>query len=199
MDYAQRRKEQSLKTETAILNAALALMRESGFETVTVRDICKSAGITTGAFYHHFQSKEELFDKGFAPLDQFVESALEQEPSEDPAQRLKTVLRSYALFMEDCGELAARYYQRRLANSEMESMDATRNILCVMVDCFEQAKEMGIEVLRDDPKWTAEFCYRHFRGIVIDWLLCRRSYSLLDKMMDEFALFELALKGETRM
>ena len=60
MDYAQRRKLQSQETERKILYAALDLMRERGFEKVSVRDICKAAGITTGAFYHHFPSKDAL-------------------------------------------------------------------------------------------------------------------------------------------
>ena len=43
MNYSERRKEQAQRTETAILDAALSLMREAGFDAVTVRDICKKA------------------------------------------------------------------------------------------------------------------------------------------------------------
>lgn len=189
MNYSERRKAQSQHTETTILNAALELMREAGFHSVTVRDICKKAGITTGAFYHHFRSKEELFDKGFAPLDQHIRQELESKPTEDPAERLEVVLRGYAGFIEDCGELTARYYQRRLSDQGAISMDVTRTVRKVMIQCFEQAKKQGMSVLRNDPEWTADFCYCHFRGIVIDWLLARRAYSLLTRMMDEFELF----------
>lgn len=191
MDYTQRRKEQAQKTESAILAAALTLMREDGFEAVTVRDICKKAGITTGAFYYHFKSKEDLFDKGFAPLDRYMENVLKNQPENDPAQRLKTILYHYALFMENCGKLAAQYYQRRLADPNMSSLDASRYIQRVLIDCFERAKEQGYLIPRDEPEWTADFCYCHFRGVVIDWLLRSREYSLLDKMMDDCALFEL--------
>lgn len=189
MNYSERRRAQSQHTESTILNAALELMREAGFHSVTVRDICKKAGITTGAFYHHFRSKEELFDKGFAPLDQHIRQVLESKPTEDPAERLEIVLRGYAGFIEDCGELAARYYQRRLSDQSAISMDVTRTVRRVMIQCFEQAKKQGMSVLRNDPEWTADFCYCHFRGIVIDWLLARRAYSLLTRMMDEFELF----------
>ena len=57
MDYRQRRKEQAQQTEQAILQAAMELARENSFDKVSVRDICQRAGITTGAFYHHFRSK----------------------------------------------------------------------------------------------------------------------------------------------
>lgn len=190
MDYAQRRKEQSRKTESAILAAAVALMREDGFEAVTVRDICKQAGITTGAFYYHFRSKEDLFAKGFEPLDQYMESALRDQPADDPAARLKAILHHYAIFMENCGTLAAQYYQRRLTDQDMSSMDASRYIRRALIDCFQQAREQGYSILKDDPEWTADFCYCHFRGLVIDWLIRRREYSLMEKMMDECAVFE---------
>lgn len=55
MDYRQRRKEQAQQTEQAILQAAMELARENSFDKVSVRDICQRAGITTGAFYHHFR------------------------------------------------------------------------------------------------------------------------------------------------
>lgn len=190
MNYSERRKEQAQRTETAILDAALSLMREAGFDAVTVRDICKKAGITTGAFYHHFQSKEELFDKGFAPLDQYMKKALEDQPVDDPAQRLKAILCNYAVFMENCGELAAQYYQRKLANPEIASLDPSRYIRRALIDCFTQAREQEIPILRDDPEWTADFCYRHFRGVVIDWLLHKREYSLLNLMLDEYDQLE---------
>ena len=61
MDYAARRRAQAAQTEQDILQAALALMRTRGFDHVSIRDICRQAGITTGAFYHHFASKEDLF------------------------------------------------------------------------------------------------------------------------------------------
>lgn len=196
MSYSERRKEQAQKTETTILNAALELMRKDGFEAVTVRDICKHAGITTGAFYHHFKSKEELFDKGFAPLDQFMEKALAKQPEDEPAARLKVILDRYALFMENCGTLAAQYYQRRLGNPDTASLDPTHYIHKVLENCFAQAQKQGYCVLRDDPAWTAEFCYCHFRGVVIDWLLRKREYSLQERMREEFKLFEEMFKAK---
>ena len=196
MSYSERRKEQAQKTETAILNAALELMRKDGFEAVTVRDICTRAGITTGAFYHHFKSKEELFDKGFAPLDQFMSAILEKLPEDDPVARLMTIVDQYALFMESCGVLAAQYYQRRLGNPDTASLDPTHYIHSALENCFLRAKEQGYSILCDDPVRTAEFCYCHFRGVVIDWLLRKREYSLRERMREEFYLFENMFRTE---
>lgn len=44
----------------AILDAVRDLVREKGYEAMTVDDICRRAGVTKGAFFHHFASKEAL-------------------------------------------------------------------------------------------------------------------------------------------
>ena len=43
-----------------VLDAALAVIRTKGYADTTVDDLCRAAGVTKGAFFHHFRSKEEL-------------------------------------------------------------------------------------------------------------------------------------------
>src|SRR6516164_11706473 len=52
-------KETAAKHER-IVKEASRLFRERGFENVTVAEVMKAAGLTHGAFYAHFASKEEL-------------------------------------------------------------------------------------------------------------------------------------------
>ena len=114
MDYRERRKEQARQTEAAILQAALELARANSFDKVSVRDICQRAGITTGAFYHHFRSKEDLLPRGFAPLDRRMEEALTGHGDDTPPERLWRILSTYAAFIQDQGwELGARSYPSR--------------------------------------------------------------------------------------
>lgn len=40
--------------------AALQLVREEGYDSTSVDDLCKAAGVTKGGFFHHFSSKEDL-------------------------------------------------------------------------------------------------------------------------------------------
>jgi AcrR family transcriptional regulator len=48
------------RTKGAILQTALELFRESGFEVTTMRDIASSAKVATGAAYYYFPSKEAI-------------------------------------------------------------------------------------------------------------------------------------------
>ncbi len=50
----------AVPTKTKILGAALQLVRQKGYDATTVDDLCRAAGVTKGAFFHHFESKEEL-------------------------------------------------------------------------------------------------------------------------------------------
>jgi TetR/AcrR family transcriptional repressor of nem operon len=49
-----------------IVKEASRLFREGGFENVTVGEVMKAAGLTHGAFYAHFGSKEELQEAAVA-------------------------------------------------------------------------------------------------------------------------------------
>lgn len=54
--------ETEMTTLNAILNAAKTEFLEKGFRGASLRNIVKTANVTTGAFYGYFGSKEELFD-----------------------------------------------------------------------------------------------------------------------------------------
>lgn len=55
------------KTHQKLLNSGLKLFLALNFETTSVRQICKSADVTTGAFYKHFETKDALIDELVAP------------------------------------------------------------------------------------------------------------------------------------
>ncbi len=43
-----------------LLEAGVKLVRQAGFAGTSVDDLCREAGVTKGAFFHHFASKEAL-------------------------------------------------------------------------------------------------------------------------------------------
>jgi TetR/AcrR family transcriptional repressor of nem operon len=46
--------------KTKLLDAAVQVVRAKGYSATTVDDLCAAAGVTKGAFFHHFESKEDL-------------------------------------------------------------------------------------------------------------------------------------------
>jgi len=56
-------REHKTKSRVRILNSALRMFSEGGFEQVTIDKVMTHAGLTRGAFYAHFSSKEDLYAK----------------------------------------------------------------------------------------------------------------------------------------
>ena len=57
MAHQQRAQE----THTRLIQAAEACFAETGYDRTGVAEICQRAGVSKGAFYHHFPSKQALF------------------------------------------------------------------------------------------------------------------------------------------
>ncbi|MCR4703265.1 MAG: TetR/AcrR family transcriptional regulator [Saccharofermentans sp.] len=49
------------KTHELILKSAMMNFSAVGFRNASIRNICRDAGVTNGAFYAHFNSKDDLF------------------------------------------------------------------------------------------------------------------------------------------
>ena len=43
-----------------IINETVSIIRKKGADAVTVRDVCESAGLSIGTFYHYFRDKDDL-------------------------------------------------------------------------------------------------------------------------------------------
>ncbi|MEW1604820.1 ScbR family autoregulator-binding transcription factor [Streptomyces sp. NPDC093808] len=54
------KQERAVRTRKAILTAAARIFEERGYRAATISEILSAAGVTKGALYFHFSSKEEL-------------------------------------------------------------------------------------------------------------------------------------------
>ena len=74
--------QRSMETRKRILDAAQSLFSQSGYDATGVAEICRAAGVSKGAFYHHFPSKQaiflELLDGWLARLDDSFNLALRE-------------------------------------------------------------------------------------------------------------------------
>lgn len=107
------------RTRARLLDAALELTREQGFERTTLQDVARRAGMTTGAIYGNFRNRDELFmalaqrqwapiqphfrpGAGFAEIMHAVaEAVLAAAPDRRAAAVGALTYRAYALKHED--------------------------------------------------------------------------------------------------
>lgn len=74
-----------------LLDAAVSDIRAKGYSATTVDDICKMAGVSKGAFFHHFQNKDELAVAAaahFAAVADSVFATAAYRALPDPVDRL---------------------------------------------------------------------------------------------------------------
>ena len=67
------------------------VIRAQGYSATSVDDICIAAGVTKGAFFHHFKSKEELAIAAAAAFSAFADNIFQDAPYralKDPVERL---------------------------------------------------------------------------------------------------------------
>ena len=68
--------------QTRLVDAALQLFTEKGFEQTTVADIAERAGVTERTFFRHFPDKREVLFQGATELHDFVVDAIAAAPAE---------------------------------------------------------------------------------------------------------------------
>jgi AcrR family transcriptional regulator len=61
-----RRHQRSTRTRQALIDAALELFEERGFDATTVQQIAETAGVAERTFFHHFRTKEAVLFGGYA-------------------------------------------------------------------------------------------------------------------------------------
>ena len=91
---------QVLGTADRLVEAAEAILEESGLEGLSLREIARQAGVTHGAPLRHYASFSallaEVAARGFRVLDEAVErAAASVAPGAEPTDRLATGARAY--------------------------------------------------------------------------------------------------------
>ncbi len=79
------------KTRESLMEAAFQLVRRQGLSATSVDEICAAAGVSKGAFFHYFKSKDELAAAAAhhwsAVTGAFFEAAPYHQPR-DPLERI---------------------------------------------------------------------------------------------------------------
>jgi AcrR family transcriptional regulator len=96
--------QRSEETRTKIMGSAIKLFSSTGYNKASVDDICAEAGISKGAFYHHFKSKQELF---LALLDgwlQTIDNAIEASQDLSAPETFTRMTEAFPYIFETAGD-----------------------------------------------------------------------------------------------
>ncbi|MDD4541202.1 MAG: TetR/AcrR family transcriptional regulator [Eubacteriales bacterium] len=195
------RQKQALQTREKIYESAEELFIENDFESVTVDQIVKKAGVAKGSFYVHFASKDEVIvllindyvEKVDTDYKSFLDSLAEDMPADE--KFLALVEKIAEVLTENIGKENMRLLYRvqlekKLNVSSVISYDRD------LYKMFLQVIEEDFESLAPHSSLSAENVARQFvtvyRGLVFDWCVRTRELDLKTEALD---LYEMLLKG----
>ncbi|MGB3553192.1 MAG: TetR/AcrR family transcriptional regulator [Jannaschia sp.] len=157
---------------TRLLEAARDVIRQKGFAATSVDDLCQSAGVTKGAFFHHFKTKETL---GVAAANFWAETTgvlFAGAPYHEPDDPLDRVL-AYLDFRK--GIIGGETFEYTCLVGTMtqevhNSAPAIRDACADSIFGHAATLEADIEAARAergiDADWTAESLARHTQAVL---------------------------------
>jgi TetR/AcrR family transcriptional repressor of nem operon len=206
LDYTQ--PTELPETKRKLLNAGVTLMRARGFNATSVDEICSSAGVTKGGFFHYFKSKEELakaalqlFFEGKAV--EYATAAFHEmtDPMDRVYGRLDHVIESIGgttRLTKGCliGMLAQ---ELSLTNPEMRSLcqEAFSRIASNFAKDLEAAKALYAPDADFDPQKLAMFYVSFFQGASMIAKASDSNAVLIDNI-EQFRRYLQTLFGESK-
>jgi AcrR family transcriptional regulator len=129
MTIADRRLRQKEEVRSKILATAWQMVKEDGWQSLSIRKIADAIEYSVPVIYDHFENKEailmEFAKDGFRILSKKIQSA--KEKYNDPAEQLKTVAGAYWSFAFRNKEYYQLMYGLGMEGCEIEKCFAERS------------------------------------------------------------------------
>jgi TetR/AcrR family transcriptional repressor of nem operon len=156
-----------------LLDAAFSLIREKGYSSTSVDDLCLQAGVTKGAFFHHFKSKDALAVAAANHWSEITGAFFETAPyhhHSDPLDRVlgyldfrKALLRGeVAEFTCLVGTMVQESYGTSPDIREACEASISGHAAKVEADIVQAMKRHGIR----RASWTAESLALHTQAVL---------------------------------
>jgi AcrR family transcriptional regulator len=205
----KRTKAEAEQTRDAIIAAAITVFLERGFSRATFDEIARTAGVTRGAVYWHFNSKLEIFDAlerradlpneefanrlrarlasdfGLDPLDELartIRGGVQAFEANTERRRILTIL---WLRCEYVGEMLPALARRQCADAAMQQ---------VFVDVIASAAAQGRLVPGWSPAVAGRALFLLVNGCVEYWLRAPEGIRLETEMMSLVSAFLASIR-----
>ena len=177
-------------TRAAIVEAALRLFRENGYEAATMRAIAREAGVSTGNAYYYFGSKDELIQEFY--LRNHAEHAAAcrgvLDTEHEFASRLRGTLSALIQVLNPYHSFAATFYKNAaeptspLSPFSKQSSPARDASIALY---REVADGSSARIDRELRAELPELLWLYSLGIVLFWVhdtspACAKTYRLID-------------------
>lgn len=193
----------AMKNLENILNSALALSSRIGFQTMSLRDLSRESGLSMGALYTYFTSKDDLLRiihrYGVQTVSAVLTKAVAGE--NDPRQKLHKIVKAH-LYLSEMMQQWFNFFFMETKNLKHEDRKIpTESELFteqMIIDILEEGRAAGIFPIRESVLPAALI-----KALLQEWYLKRWKYSkrkitieqYLEFMFESIDAIILAKKG----
>ena len=182
-----------------LYDAAKSLVRQKGYENVTIDEICAEIGVTKGTFYNYFHSKEQMILDGIEEDNLYYRTRLHSKVA-----KLKPGLEKLFAFLKlamDYESSKEKYVSRlfyRFRTSEPFKMPFAypdkRELFRITELLIKEGQSCG-EIRRDfSSGQLATMVLYGIRGIVYSWSLPDMDFDLAELSNGWFTVLEDGLR-----
>lgn len=182
-----KKEPRAVKNLELIFDATLQVSNRKGFQAMTMRDLSQASGLSMGALYSYFSSKEELLEMVQSTGRKVTGRLLAQgvEGVEDPVERLTAAVRTHVFLSEAMqpwfffSYMEARHLGERQKELAKQGELATERLFA---DIVREGAQRGMFVERD-PHLTAAL----IKAMLQDWYLKRWKHAGRRVSADRYA------------
>ncbi|HPI92009.1 MAG TPA: TetR/AcrR family transcriptional regulator [Deltaproteobacteria bacterium] len=182
----------AVKNLVKILNAALKLSNQKGFAAMSLRDLSREAGLSMGALYTYFTSKEELLHMIQRQSAVVMQVLIDQiEGIDNPRAKLKTAIRAHLFLSEILREWFYFSYMEAKNLAKEEQKKAIESELFtekIFIDILKQGQKTG-----DFREFNTELVGGVIKAMLQEWYLKRWKYTMRKVSVENYADFLVEL------
>lgn len=183
------RKEKAILTKNMVFETAIELIKEKGYDDVTVSEICEKAGVAKGTFYVHYKSKEDIIKESYySDMSQFVLKQYQNLISQDKNMSIKSKIEKFIIsefmFANHVGyAMTCRAYVTNLtecisgSSKHFERRDFTKDLKSLIID--------GINQKTFETEQTGEEIFLYLesfvRGLMASWCFSNAEFDIVKK------------------
>jgi len=155
-----------------LLDAALAVIRTKGYAATSVDELCGKAGVTKGAFFHHFKSKDELAVAAAEHWSAMTSALFADAPYHDHPDPLRRVL-AYLSFRKALLQGGLPDFTCLVGTMVQETYETQPAIRAACERCItghaatlEGDIDAALCARKMKPRWTAQSLALHTQAVI---------------------------------
>ena len=181
--------DKQIKRRAEVLEKVMVLLKIKSFDEITIQDICQTANISVGSFYHYFEQKSELLTGLMGLIDIYmIDRVFPQLSSKSAYDNLRVLSRGFAAYIDESGIEVSKLISK--SDPTDYSMDNEKRPLHEkIIDIISTGQQSGEFRNELSSEKIAELLLIAMSGVAVDWSRREGRYSIRERMEDFTDLF----------